>query len=326
MAKTNKSAIMKLCNDINKKEGEGSIYSLGSSGSILKIKRWSTGIEDLDEITGGGFPEGRVVEIFGPEGSGKTTLLYHLCSLHDICIDFPVEGTYDEERAKLFGNREGQMLIGRTKYGEDTFNKIAKYARLGIPLIGVDSVPSLIPKDDYTKIEKSINNNTVDDLRIGGIARLITKYLPPIEDILELTGTTLIFTNQERALIGAMPFGEQTTTTGGKKLRHAASLRIKVARVRYIEIPNYNPKNSAAKEKIGMIMKCKIVKSKINNPMGECEIPLIYEMGFVSHGEIDEIKEKIAEERKLKYGKKKNKKKEEETFFDNTDDDNWDED
>ena len=72
MALTNKQAIIKLCNEINKKEGEGSIYTIGSKYANLKINRWSTGIEDLDAIIGGGMPEGRTVEIFGPESSGKT--------------------------------------------------------------------------------------------------------------------------------------------------------------------------------------------------------------------------------------------------------------
>lgn len=102
MAKTNKEAIIKLCNDINKKEGEGAVYSIGSKHANLKINRWSTGIEDLDAIIGGGMPEGRVVEIFGPESSGKTTLLYHLCGLHPMCLDIPIEGTFDAERAKVF--------------------------------------------------------------------------------------------------------------------------------------------------------------------------------------------------------------------------------
>ena len=123
MARTNKAAIIKLCNDINKKEGEGTIYSIGSKHANLKINRWSTGIEDLDAIIGGGMPEGRVIEIFGPEGSGKTTLLYHLCGLHQLCLDIPIEGTFDAERAKVFGNRPKQMLIYRAKYGEDAFNK-----------------------------------------------------------------------------------------------------------------------------------------------------------------------------------------------------------
>ena len=91
MAQTNKQMIIKLCNEINKKEGQGSIYTIGSKNANLKINRWSTGIEDLDAIIGGGMPEGRVVEIFGPESSGKTTLLYHLASMHAMALDIPIE-------------------------------------------------------------------------------------------------------------------------------------------------------------------------------------------------------------------------------------------
>ena len=144
MAKTNKEAIIKLCNDINKKEGEGAVYSIGSKHANLKINRWSTGIEDLDAIIGGGMPEGRVVEIFGPESSGKTTLLYHLCGLHQLCLDVPIEGTFDAERAKVFGNRPKQMLIYRAKYGEDAFNKTIQFSKAGIPLIIVCFIVSLI--------------------------------------------------------------------------------------------------------------------------------------------------------------------------------------
>ena len=111
MAKTNKEAIMSLCKEIETKEGEGTVYSLGSKKANMNIKRWSTGIEDLDEILGGGMPEGRVIEIFGPESSGKTTLLYHLCGLHSMALDIPVEGTFDASRAKVFGNRPKQLLV-----------------------------------------------------------------------------------------------------------------------------------------------------------------------------------------------------------------------
>lgn len=144
MAQTNKQAIIALCNEINKKEGEGSIYTIGSQHDNLKINRWPTGIEDLDNIIGGGMPEGRVVEIFGPEGSGKTTLLYHLCGLHQVCLDIPIEGTFDASRAEVFGNRKKQLLVYRAKYGEDAFNKTIKFAKAGIPLIGIDSVPSTV--------------------------------------------------------------------------------------------------------------------------------------------------------------------------------------
>lgn len=304
MAKTNKEMIIKLCNEINKKEGEGTVYSIGSKHANLKIKRWSTGIEELDNIIGGGMPEGRVVEIFGPESSGKTTLLYHLCGLHPLALDLPVEGTFDAERAKVFGNRPKQLLIFRAKYGEDAFNKVIKFGKAGIPLIGIDSVPSLVPKDDVEKVEKSAMKDTIEEQRIGGTARLMNKYLPVVEEIIELTGTTLIFINQVRDKMNAMLFGEKTDTPGGRKLKHACSLRIQVARRAWIEIPNKDPLNSAKTEKVGMIMKCKVVKSKICNPQGECEIPLFFDRGFVSFDDVPAIRKELMRKRAAEFGKR----------------------
>ena len=304
MAKTNKEMIIKLCNEINKKEGEGTVYSIGSKHANLKIKRWSTGIEELDNIIGGGMPEGRVVEIFGPESSGKTTLLYHLCGLHPLALDLPVEGTFDAERAKVFGNRPKQLLIFRAKYGEDAFNKVIKFGKAGIPLIGIDSVPSLVPKDDVEKVEKSALKDTIEEQRIGGTARLMNKYLPVVEEIIELTGTTLIFINQVRDKMNAMLFGEKTDTPGGRKLKHACSLRIQVARRAWIEIPNKDPLNIAKTEKVGMIMKCKVVKSKICNPQGECEIPLFFDRGFVSFDDVPIIRKELMRKRAAEFGKR----------------------
>lgn len=304
MAKTNKQAIIKLCNEINKKSGEGTIYSIDSKHANLAIKRWSTGIEDLDNILGGGMPEGRVIEIFGPESSGKTTLLYHLCGLHDLCLDIPIEGTFDAERAKVFGNRPKQMLIYRARYGEDALNKVIKFAKAGIPLIGIDSVPSLIPKEDVEKVIKSADKDSIEEQRIGGTARLLNKYLPPIEEIIEVTGTTLIFVNQVRDKMNALMFGEKTDTPGGRKLKHACSVRIQVARKAWIEIPNKNPSNSATNEKIGLIMKCKVTKSKICNPLGECEIPLIFDRGFVSFDDVPTIRKELMKKRAREFGKR----------------------
>ena len=297
MAKTNKEQIMKLCGQINSKEGDGSVFSLGSKHSILKIPRWSTGIEDLDHITGGGMPEGRVVEIYGPESSGKTSLLYHLLALHTLSLDIPIEGTFDSERAKVFGNKPKQLLIYRAKYGEEAFNKMIKFGQAGIPLIGVDSVPSMVPKDDIDKVLKAANRDSQEEQRIGGVARLITKYLPPLEEIIEVTGTTIIFINQVRDKMNAMLFGEKTDTPGGRKLKHSASIRLQVARRAWIEIPNKDPKNSANTEKIGLIMKIKVVKSKVCNPMGECEVPLIFDRGFVSFDDLPTIRKEVMKSR-----------------------------
>lgn len=307
MPKTDKAAIMKLVNDINKKSGQGTLYTIDSKYSNLKIDRWSTGIADLDEIIGGGMPEGRVVEIFGAEGAGKTTLVYHLCSRHSLCLDIPIEGTFDAARAKTLGNKKGQMLIYRAKYGEDAFNKVLKFCKTGIPLVCIDSVPSMIPKDDVEKIMKSAEKDTIENQRVGGVAGLFTRYLPPIEEVIENTGTTIIFINQIRDKIGAMPFGEQTHTMGGHKLAHADSLKIRVARRAWIEIPNKNPNNSATTEKVGFIMKCKVEKSKVCNPLGECEIPCFFDRGFVSFADVAEIRKELMELRAEQYGKKKAK-------------------
>lgn len=302
--KTNKAEIIKICNEINKKEGAGSVYTIGSENANLKINRWSTGIEDLDAIIGGGMPEGRVIEIYGPESSGKTTLAYHLCGLHPLCLDIPIEGTFDAKRAEVFGNRPKQMLIYRATYGEDAFNKSIKFAKAGIPLIIIDSVPSMIPKEDAEKVLKSALKDSIEEQRIGGVARLMNKYLPVLEEIIEVTGTTIIFINQVRDKMDAMMFGEKTNTPGGHKLKHSASIRIQVARRAWIEIPNKDPHNTATNKKVGLIMKCKIVKSKVSNPMGECEIPCFFDRGFVSYEDLKSIREDLMRIENEKYGKR----------------------
>ena len=304
MALTNKEQIIKLCNSINKKEGNGAIYSIGSKHANLKINRWSTGIEDLDAIVGGGMPEGRTIEIFGPESSGKTTLLYHLMAMHNLALDIPVEGTFDADRARIFGNRPKQLLVYRAKFGEDAMNKTIHFAKAGIPIIGIDSVPSLVPKEDAEKVLKSADRDSIEEQRIGGTARLLNKYLPTIEEIIEVTGTTVIFVNQVRDKMNALMFGEKTDTPGGRKLKHSCSLRIQVARRAWIEIPNKDPRNSANTEKVGFIMKCKVVKSKVCNPMGECEIPCFFDRGFVSFDDVKDIRKELMRERAEKFGKR----------------------
>lgn len=319
MPKTDKQAIIKLCNTINKKEGEGTVYTLDSKHVNLKINRWSTGIEDLDEIIGGGMPEGRVIEVYGPESSGKTTLLYHLMGLHSVALDVPIEGTFDAERAKVFGNKPKQLLVYRAKYGEDALNKTLNFCKAGIPIIGIDSVPSLVPKEDAEKVMKSADKDSIEEQRIGGTARLLNKYLPSIEEVIEVTGTTVIFVNQVRDKMNAMMFGEKTDTPGGHKLKHSASLRIQVARKSWIEIPNKNPKNAATTEKVGLIMKCKVVKSKVNNPMQECELPLFFDRGFVSFGEVADIRKQLMEQRAKQFDKRRKNVEEDDEVWEDDD-------
>lgn len=288
--------IQSVCKEIEKKSGKGSIFTTGKE-SNLQIPRWSSGIESLDEIIGGGMPCGRVVEIFGPESSGKTSLVYWLMSLHKIGVYIPIEGTYDEARAKSLGVKDKQMIVYRATYGEEALNAVVKFAKAGVPIICIDSVPACQPKDDLDKIEKSAEN----ELRIGGVARLFSKMLPTIVRICEETGTTLILINQVRAKMDAMLFGEKDDTPGGRAIKFYSSIRIKVARRAWIEIPNKNPAISADKEKVGIIMKAKIAKSKVSNPYGEAELPFFFDRGFVSYEDIKPIRAELMQQRRQEF-------------------------
>ena len=289
--------ISDICKDIEKKSGKGSIFTIGKE-SNLSIPRWSTNIDNLDTIIGGGMPKGRIVEIFGPESSGKTSLVYWLMSLHKLGVYIPIEGTYDEERARAIGVQPKQMIVYRAQYGEDALNAIIRFAKAGVPIIALDSVPACQPREDAEKVEKSTDN----ELRMGGTARLFSKTLPTIERVCEESGTTLILVNQVRQKMNALMFGEQEDSPGGRAIKFYCSIRIKVARRSWIEIPNKNPLVSSQNEKVGLLMKCKVVKSKVGNPYGEAELPFFFDRGFVSYDDIKPIRAELMKARKETYG------------------------
>ena len=288
--------IQNVCKDIERKSGKGSIFLTGKE-TRLEIPRWSTEIEALDNIIGGGMPKGRIVEIFGPESSGKTSLIYWLMSLHKLGVYIPIEGTYDEDRAISLGVKPKQMIVYRAQYGEEALNAVMKFAKAGVPIIAIDSVPACQPKEDIDKIEKDAGN----EARIGGVARLFSKTLPTIVHICEETGTTLILVNQVRDKMNAMLFGEKEDTPGGRAIKFYSSVRIKVARRAWIEIPNKNPPVSSDSEKVGIIMKAKISKSKVSNPFGEAELPFFFDRGFVSYDDIKPIRAELMKKRKAEF-------------------------
>lgn len=302
--------IESLVRDISKKEGSGSIHGIGSTSGSLDVPRWSTNLPDFDDMLGGGMPEGRMIEIYGAESSGKTTLGYHLCSLHQVCLDVPIEGTFDAKRAKVFGNRPKQMLVyrginerERMLWGERAFNKLIVFAEKGIPLELLDSVPYMQRKVDRDKILKAAHKDEISELRVGGVACLMNDYLPTLKDVIEITGTTVIFINQIRDTIGSFGFGDQTHTPGGRQFHHTMSIRIHTARKEWIKIPNYNPMSPAKDEPIGMIMKCRTVKNKTFEPFRECELVLIFSKGFIEYSELEETRKNIMKERKEYYKK-----------------------
>jgi recombination protein RecA len=294
-----KKAIMAVSANINKQQGEGTVCTMSTADR--NIKRWSTKIKDLDEILGGGMPEGRMVEIFGAEGAGKTSLLHHLTALHPYAINIPIEGTFDAARARAFGNTKANLIVCRAKYGEDAMIAMSQYIRTGVPIIGLDSVPSCIPREDVEKLAKAVSKNQDHETRLGGVPRLMGKYLHDLSVQAELFGTTLVFINQIRDIIGAT-WGETVKTPGGHLLLHAYSVRLKVARRAWIEIPNKNPSVVSPNEKVGIIQKIKVVKSKVGNPMGECEIPMFFDRGYVSWDDVKPIRNELMKKRKEQFG------------------------
>lgn len=306
MAISNKTKVLKALEDIRKKQGEDQVYTIDDSNSNLKIPRISTGIEQLDAIIGGGLPKGRLIEISGAPSHGKTTLLYYLLSLFDPAILLPIEGTFNNDYAKIYGNVKGQLNIVRTHGGEDSLNKILKFTRLGAPFIALDSIPFLRPKADREKLQKAADKDTIERQRVASVAGLLTDYLPEIQTAAEQTGSIVFLVNQLRAKMNAMPFGEQTHTPGGFALEHCCSMRWRAYKRASIKITNKSPMNSASYVHVGFILKIKVDKSNVCNPLGECEIPIFYDRGLVNTADVKAITKEIQEKHNEFYSKKKN--------------------
>lgn len=323
MEKSRKAKIMTAIDEINKKQGKGTVYTLGNE--IMDIPKVSTRIEGLDYVLGGGLPLGRHIQIAGMPSAGKTTLVHYLTSLFDVAMNFPVEGTFSADRAELFGNEEGQLFVQRTTTGEDCMNKALKFAKMGVPIIAIDSVPWLVSKAETEKRDKAADKNTIEQQRMSGTTAVINPYISALGTACELSGTIFIWVNQVREKIGALPFAEQTYTPGGKMLHHAHTIDLRVARKGWITIKNHDPRNSSTTEKIGIIMKIKCVKNKIAPPERECELVYLYEKGFIAHAELPGIKKEIEQQRKEFFSKKSNWKTElgNTDWEDDGDEDDW---
>lgn len=288
-----KANIISAMRSINDEFGEGTIYTLGSKYANAAIPRFSSGIEQFDEIIGGGIPKGRIIELFGPESAGKTTLAYHIMAQVEHALDIPIEGTFDNNRAEIFGNHKGQLFVSRANIGEEALKEGYVFTKAGGDLVVIDSVPSMITKKEFEESDFEKEGQR------GRIAAMLSSKLPKISAEAELKGTTWIFINQLRDEMGAMMFGPTTHTPGGRALKHYCSLRIQVNRMEWIKIPNkYDMFNSAKEINVGLTLKLKVVKSKVCNPLGECIIPLFFDRGFVSFDDVDAIRKELMKEQK----------------------------
>lgn len=281
-----KVKLLQVMKEIEKDYGCGSVYTLDSKKAQMQMPRWSTAIEDLNEIIGGGMPYGRIVTIYGAKSSGKTTLAYHLAAQHECAVYIPIEGAQDLQRAKMMGNRKGQFIVRRADYGEQCLKATLDFAQAGVPLVIIDSVPSMIPKRQFEE-------ENLEKEHRGMISSMLSAKLPKIVTTCEKTNTTVIFINQVRDNQNAMLFAPQHKMPGGNALEHYSSVIMKINRVDWIKTPNKNPKNSAKDEAVGITIKVKIEKSKICNPLGECMLAVMFDRGFVAVDDVAIIRKEI---------------------------------
>jgi recombination protein RecA len=253
---------------IEKKYGKGSIFTI-SSGSIPGVKWIPSGSLMLDRALGGGYPGGRIIDVFGEESVGKTTLCLHaIAEMHksdpeSMCAFVDAEHALDPTYASSLGVDMNRMLISQPDNGEQALEIVDMLVRSGaVKIIVIDSVPALVPQAELA--------GEVGEAIIGLQARLMSQALRKLTAITSRSGTTVFFTNQMRAKI-AFGFGPNTTSTGGNALKFYASQRVEIRRIGQVKQDDVV---------VGFKTRIKAVKNKVASPYKVVEVTITFGKGI----------------------------------------------